>query len=236
MSIKENVKRAKTDYDEVYEAGKQAEWNEFWDNFQNYGNRADYAYGFVGWGFNFGNFYPKYDIKPVRDARRLFYAWENPSSQNGSLKQRLEECGVVLDTSQTTYFEEMFAWGKWTELPTVDMSNNTAGASSAFAYCSSLHTIEKIIVSENSILANNMFTNARALENVAFEGVINGNISFSQSSILSKASIESVISHLSDTASGKTATFSQTAVNTAFTTDEWNALIATKSNWTISLV
>ena len=50
---------------------------------------------------------------------------------------------------------------------------------------------------------------------------------------------------LTDTASGKTITFSKTAVNKAFETSagandgstsaEWLALVGTKPNWTISL-
>jgi hypothetical protein len=53
---------------------------------------------------------------------------------------------------------------------------------------------------------------------------------------LSKASIESIINALSSTTSGLTVTISKTAKEAAFTSAEWSALIATKSNWTISLV
>ena len=53
---------------------------------------------------------------------------------------------------------------------------------------------------------------------------------------LNKASIESIINALSKTTSGLTVTFSKTAVNNAFTAEEWDALEATKTNWTISLV
>ena len=73
------------------------------------------------------------------------------------------------------------------------------------------------------------------IEEVAFEGIIGQDIDF-QSCPLNKASILSIVEHLSTTASGKTLTLKQTAVNNAFTTQEWNTLIAPKSNWTISLV
>ena len=63
--------------------------------------------------------------------------------------------------------------------------------------------------------------------------------------LLSKASITSIINALSSTTSGLTVTLSKTAVNTAFETEsggadgstsqEWLALATTKSNWTISL-
>ena len=74
------------------------------------------------------------------------------------------------------------------------------------------------------------------LRNITFSGTIGKDIDFQKSTKLTKASIESIINALSSTASGVTVTFSQIAVNNAFSTDEWNALIATKPNWTISLV
>jgi hypothetical protein len=57
-----------------------------------------------------------------------------------------------------------------------------------------------------------------------------------QHSPLTKASFESVVAALSPTVTGQTATFSKKAKEAAFTADEWAALIATKSNWTFSLV
>ena len=40
MDIAEKVLRAKTDLDDVYEAGKKAEYDAFWDEYQDYGNRT----------------------------------------------------------------------------------------------------------------------------------------------------------------------------------------------------
>ena len=52
---------------------------------------------------------------------------------------------------------------------------------------------------------------------------------------LSKASFESVISHLSTTTSGLSVTFRNSAKNKVFTDEEWAALVATRPNWTINL-
>ena len=51
--------------DEVYEAGKKAEHDVFWDVCQNYGNRTDYSNAFGGQGWRPDNFKPKYDIRPT---------------------------------------------------------------------------------------------------------------------------------------------------------------------------
>ena len=111
--------------------------------------------------------------------------------------------------------------------------------------CRKLKTIEVVRCNENTTLLST-FLNCTALENVRFEGVIGQTVSFQSSNKLSKESIIDAIEHLSTTASGKTISFTQIAVNKAFETSEgandgstsaeWNALIAPKSNWTISLV
>lgn len=46
----------------VYEAGKQAEYDAFWDTFQNKGGAMRYHYTFFGSHWNDTNFKPKYDI------------------------------------------------------------------------------------------------------------------------------------------------------------------------------
>ena len=67
------------------------------------------------------------------------------------------------------------------------------------------------------------------------QGKINVSISFEWLA-LDKASTTSVVNALSSTATGQTATFNKTAKEAAFTDTEWSELIATKSNWTISLL
>lgn len=246
MSLTQNIARAKTDYDEVYEAGKQAQYDEFWDMYQANGNRTEYSTAFVGNGFNFDNFYPKYDIKPVGNAERMFYAWENKSlpnqtNQKGSLKARLEECGVVLDTSKVTYFSHMFNYGRFTELPTIDMTSarDTSGVFSNS--WGALEYIEKVIVIETTPFSN-CFNYSLGIIQVIFEGTIGQNgLNLSWSTKLNKASITSIINCLSTTTSGLSVTLSLTAVKTAFnTTDpstctEWQTLIGTRANWTINL-
>ena len=87
---------------------------------------------------------------------------------------------------------------------------------------------------------NNTFTQCYNLKEIRFEGVTIGkSISFQHSTSLSEDSITNIINNLLGTVSGQTLTLSSAAVTSAFgstTSAEWTALIATKSNWTISLV
>lgn len=84
------------------------------------------------------------------------------------------------------------------------------------------------------------FLNCKSLESVYFvENTIGISFSFSSSPLLNKESILNIIAGLSTTATGKTLTLSTTAVTNAFgstTATEWTNLVATKTNWTISLV
>lgn len=107
----------------------------------------------------------------------------------------------------------------------------------AFNHCVKLKRIPKLIFSGITSLNSAMFQNCTALEEMYCEGTLDiTGLDLHWSTKLNKASIESVINTLSATTSGLTVTLSQTAVNNAFTTEEWEALEATKPNWTISLV
>ena len=122
--------------------------------------------------------------------------------------------------------------------------SNARAANYAFYYTLKLKTIDALIVNENCVWSNT-FHSASSLANITIEGIIGQDINF-QWSPLSAASLNSIITHLSDTAENKTVTLNLSAVNTAFetslgaadgsTSSEWLALTATKPNWTFSLV
>ena len=227
----------------AFEAGKKAERDAFWEVFQRGGTRTNYSAAFSRGSFNYDNFYPKYDIAPTGDATQLFYDWTYGNCK-GSLKQRLEECGVRLDTSKCSSLINSFAYTSMTEIPTIDLSGITASNGTQGMFSNgwdNLIAIEKIIVAETTPFNNNTFQYDRGLINVIFEGVIGQNgLDLHWSNKLSHDSLMSIINCLSKTTSGLTVTLSKEAVNNAFdggsTGAEWLALIATKSNWTISLV
>ena len=238
-------------YADGYEQGKKTEYDAFWDRFQQNGTLTYFpnntgVFAAYYWGFN--NFYPKYDIKPKNNASQLFYNWNTSRGDPAaSLKQRLEECGVVLDTSQATNLNLIFAYCSGiTEIPTIDCTGLTEKSGGLFRECGvNLKTIEKIIVKESVTFAN-WFDNDTGLTNIVFDGVIGQDISFAQSTELSADSIINIIEHLSLTASGKTLTLSKAAVDKAFEESEganngsqsreWEHWIGTKQTWTISLV
>ena len=212
MTVAEKILRAKDDYDAVYESGKVAEYDAFWDAYQENGNSKQYHYAFAGYGWNDATFYPKYDIVMQSSCLGAFQY-----SKITDIVERLKECGVELDTSNCSNFQAMFAYATTKSLPTINTLKATS-LTSIFTDCRSLERIEKLVVKKASTYGT-CFKGCQVLKDIVFEGEIGNDISFSDSP-LSKASIESIVEHLSDTATGKTLTLSQTAVESAFDSEE----------------
>lgn len=219
-------------FQEGFDAGKQAEYDTFWDTIQQNGNRTDYQFAFTGWSWTPENFKPKYDIKPVR-ADYMFANLD--ASCIRDLTETLESAGVVLDTAQCINFTNFARYGSPQRFPALD-TRSAESLNNMFVNCS-VATIDKLIFKDDgSQVVLSMFSACSPLVDInEIEGVIGQNMNLAPSKKVSKLTITNVISALSSTTSGMTLQLSKIAVNAAFTTDEWNALAATKSNWTITL-
>ena len=242
METQQYVNRAKDDLDEVFEAGKQSEYNKFWDKFQDYGKRDVYTSSF-GAGWTDEIFKPKYDIK-LKGTVESYYIFQYSDIVN--LKKCLEDADVKLDTSKITYALNLFANSKIEVAPELDFTG--ASTISALSNALKLKWVDKIILS--STIAQNFiatsFSNCKVLEHCIFEGVIRmANFNMKDCVLLDKESITSVINCLSTDTSSIAVTLSLTAINKAFETSEgandgsssteWQALVGTRTNWTINL-
>lgn len=221
-------KGLETGFREGTDAGKQAEYDRFWDTYQQNGNRVTYTYAFSSYGWTDELFKPKYDIVLVGNASSGMFH----SSRITNLKQLLLDAGVKLDTSNCTYLLQTFQSSEITHLPEID-ARKAANTSYMVGSGCKVVTIDKLLVSETTPLSST-FIGSNSLENIVFEGTIGQNVDLHWSPLTAE-SIESTVAALSDTASGMTASFKQSAVNGAFTSEEWLALVAAKPNWTITL-
>ena len=229
--------------DEVYEAGKKAEYDEFWDAHQANGTRKNYANTFACWALE--NIYPKYDMKPTT-TYMMFRAAGGSTGGYLDLAERLDECGVILDTSECSTHQYMFYESRITRVGVID-TRGAASLNDIFDY-SSIQTIDKLILRDDgSQTISGTFKACSELINIVIEGVIGQNgYNLRWSTKLSKASITSIINALSTTTEGLTVTLSKAAVNKAFETSEgandgefsaeWNELEKSREDWTISLV
>jgi hypothetical protein len=125
------------------------------------------------------------------------------------------------------------------DIEIIDLSNLNVKVTNIgyFAFgASKLKSIYGALDLSKCTTATAWLNGASALEDIEFvPNTIKMSIDFYWCTKLTKASITSIINGLSADTSELTVTLSKTAVNTAFTDEEWATLIATKPNWTISL-
>ena len=242
MSIAEKLTTIAENVPKVYDAGKnlgKAEENRaWWDCLTVKGTRTHFSSSFRSADFNLiGGFNPPYTLKPRETADNMFrLATGLTKITKSQLDTSRNEAGIsTFEASDLQEIEEFSTVGfvskdiKW-----------------HFYGCSQLHTIGKFILkADGTQVFTKNFTNDPNLQNITFEGKFGSGENFSSCPMLTAKSIESIVTALLDTASGQTMTFNVAAKTTYYSAhsseyanadEAWNALCATKSNWTISLV
>lgn len=226
--------------EEGKQEGKQAEYDRFWDAYQQNGNRDEYNCGFGGKGWTADNFKPKYSVTNIWGAYMMF----GHCGFDGDLDDAFKNRGLTLDFKGTRSMEYLFYNSSIKAVGTVDMSGYTGTVASVFN-SPTIETIRNLIPPSVALTTTCW---GAGLVNLGIGGYITHDISLSRCTKLSHASITDVINHLSMTASGCALTLSQAAVNKAFetaegandgsTSAEWLelAFVGTQLNWNISLV
>ena len=220
-------------YNRGYMGGRSAEYDAFWDAYQDYGNRRNYVTGFAGGGWTADTFKPKYNIIPQNNSNTMFQS----SAINGNLKDILTQCGVVLDLSNVTRFQYGFSSTKFTGLGVINLSKADSRTTYVFYDSSSLVSIEKLIVSESNATFANWFDGCTALTDITIEGSISRSIDIHWSTGLTMSSLASIVGALSKTVTGQTITLPTTAKNTydnATYPGRWDELVAEYPNWTFA--
>ena len=241
MTIADKLQTVAENQQRVYDAGAKSEYDRFWDSYQDYGNRKGILGIFAGSGWTAETFKPKYSFGGTTSTYdNAFYA----CGVTGDLVEILKDLNIEFITTGLVYGANMFRQSKFTRIGVLDFSKATS-LNQCFQE-SKVVTIDKVIVSETTTMSTSAFAYALNLENITFEGVIAKTVHIIQSTKLSHDSIVNIINTLSTTATGQSLALSKTAVNKAFetatnakdgsTSTEWATLIATKPNWTISLV
>lgn len=212
-------------YNVGVEDGKKAEYDAFWDAFQQNGTKTAYNYAFYNPSWTDENFRPKYDIKPTKTGGERMFA----NSHITNVKQILLDCGVVLDTSGLTTASAMCqAANHITHMPYLDLSN-CSSLNNAFQSCFNMVELH-IKVSENASFVNAFYS--CPVQELTIEGTIGKDISLGASNLLTDASVQSVIDALKDLtgATAQTLTFHKDVGNKL--TEEQKAAITAK-NWTL---
>jgi hypothetical protein len=155
------------DYQRGYEEGRQAEYDEFWDAFQNYGNRNSYYQQFTQYTWNDTTFKPKYPIN----------CYATQSYQTFNATQVFSNTGVTIISVPITV----------TGVPLTQ----------TFYQAQKLVTISSLTL--NDVPSHNSaFDGCTALKNITMGGSIIADIGFAKASLLTNASVQSIIDHLAD--------------------------------------
>ena len=263
MSIENKLITIANNQTKIKQAGYDEYYNMFWDDFQQNGSLASYICAFGG-QWTEKTFRPKYQIKPTnaymlfynnqgqvcRIADFVEFA-DNLAKEQGKTIEKnpelFDENGhyQLIDLSNCTNAPYTFACLWSAHFGVLDFSKCTGSSSLNYlfyshngsnVYC--VKKIDKLICSKNTTFnvtagSSGSFYGATYLTDITVGGTLGKSINFGTCP-LNKASIESVVNALSNDVTGQTATFKKTAVESAFTDAEWEALIAKKSNWTIS--
>lgn len=203
-------------YNDGIEQGKQAQYDAFWDAYQQNGTRTYYSYGFSGYGWTDETFKPKYPIQ-VTAAEGIFYLscieWADKIIQ--------------VDFSKVQGLFGAFYGSHFKHIGKCDLSaaTNIGAMFNNSRACS----IEEI-VSKDNLVWSNVFGGAVYLEDITFSGVIGTSISFINSPLLTAVSVDSIIDHLKDLTgqTAQTLTF-HTTVKGKLTDAQKSAITA--KNW-----
>lgn len=218
---------------EGIEQGKQAEYDAFWDAYQENGTRRKYEYAFSAQGWTDKTFKPKYNLilGIGYTGTNMFWGCTVPN-----LAEALEKQGVRLDTTLSGCVNSMFQSIVTERLPELNFSHvpdySTSNGLLNTFMSASVKTIDKIIVVEK-LKYNSTFNGCSNLEDITFEGVIGNNIAFAQSSKLTNASVQSIIDHLKDLTGATAQTLTLHATVKANLTEEQLATITGK-NWSVA--
>ena len=199
-----------------HEEGQQAEYDRFWDAYQQSGNRTNFQYAYGGVGWTDETYKPKHIDRPII-GEGMFY--------------KSSITTLAVDTSRCTslaYFLRDNTTIK--TIPLID-AQKAGDLYWTFGSCTSLESLRIILAEDNSY--GNAFYNCLALKNMTVEGTIAKAINFQWSNQLTDTSVQSIIDHLKDLTGATAQTLKFHAdVKARLTADQIAAITA--KNWTLA--
>ena len=212
MTLAEKLTRVAENTERVFDAGRAAQRDAFWETYQQNGNRTDYNQGFAGVGWTREMIKPKYDIY-VTSAFEMF---------RGQPGLDLTEIGVEVDFSRCTTLSNTFYGSGVTHIGVLDATASSQ-VSHTFYNAKSLKTIDLMKVAKNNVFLN-AFNNCDELESIILEGTIANDFDIHWSKKLSYASLESIYWAAYNgyqLGASFTLTLPKTAVESAYSPDQW---------------
>ena len=220
MSISEKELAIAANMQNVYNAGKAyGGLDDFWDVYQNYGNRQNYTNAFNGDGWYDSIFTPKYLVKPIGEATGMF---------NRCRLTVVNEDKV--DFSETTILQTVFQNAPMLKSVVMDASRAEI-MNQTFRGAYTVATIIIKNLNENCTF-NNAFNGSSGLVDLQITGIIGqGGFNVSSCNKLTHDSLMNIINVLKVSDTAMTCTLGTT--NLRKLTDAEKA-IATQKGWTLA--
>lgn len=216
--------------DAGYDAGYNKAEDDFWDSFQDYGDRTFYEYAFRDAGFEYIR--PKYKIKPTSRGLSMFQSCQKLKAIE---KEYIDLSGCAVTSQSANVGGWYSTFYLCYELEIIeDVGMAAGGYYMTYNNCRKLHTIEAMRVLETTKFET-PFTNCRELQNLTIEGTIGQNsFNVSPCTKLTHDSLMSIINALKDySGSGTTWTVTLGRANIAKLTDE-EQFIAYAKGWVLA--
>ena len=213
-------------YNNGFEDGKQSEYETFWEMVLENNN---WGYRFAGKSWTDQNFKPIKNITPINRATGMF-------SETGikDIRGICERLGIIIDLSNTTNTSTFFADSAVEYFGVMDLRKHTTLNSCLFNAVNLIEVDKVVLKDDGSQIFTSFANNCNNLTKIIFEGVIGKNISFAQSSKLTKESLDSIILALKDfSGTTTTATLTLHATAKAKLTEADIATI-TQKGWTLA--
>lgn len=126
-------------YDQGFAAGKQAEYDAFWDVYQQNGYRTDYNFAFAGNGWTDETYNPKYPINIATVAI------------SGFANARITSTKVPIIVNTSRVISNLFNWPSGlTEIPSLKITGIVPGFSGWFEGCGQLEILN---ITADSVIA-----------------------------------------------------------------------------------
>jgi hypothetical protein len=229
MALTDKLTTIAENEEKVFEAGRKAEYDFFWDNFQDNGNRTLYNYGFAShFGWNEENLKPKYNVVP-KEANYIFYGFRFPS-----LNPFFKDRGIKLDFGNCTNMSAAFIATQLIEIDEVNLSSAGGNLANVFSGNTKLKKIGKLIVAPTTKFATTSFNGCSALEEVGFEGEIVNSIHFGQCRSLTHDGIMNIVDALETKTNGATATLTLGSYNLPKLSTTEKAIITDEKGWSLA--
>lgn len=201
MSIAEKLTTIAENEQKVYEAGAKSEYDRFWDEFQQNGNRTIYICSF-GAGWNADIWKPKYPMRPT-NAYMMFF---NNMAQYILIDDFVEFCkenNIILDFSNCTNAYYALATLQSPHFGVLDFSKCTNMTLLFYSHNNlssyGVRTIDEFICSEITTFTATTFQHAIYLTNLNMSGVMAKNgLDVSYCEKLTHDSLMSIINCLKD--------------------------------------